>query len=252
MEPRPDPVELPTVPKASSGSYGRFLVAVVSIAVLVLVSRFLPLKEYADTTLETLRAFGPAGLALLALLYVLACVLLIPGSLLTLGAGFLAATLWPDQLGKALLYGTACVSAGSVGGATLCFLLGRTWLRGWVEVRVRLHPKFQALDEAFARDGLKMVFLLRLSPVFPFNLLNYGLGITKVRLRDYVFASWIGMFPATVVYVYLGTLGGGYVANQRGVGETSPWEYALQALGLVATVVVAFLLARMAKRALGR
>src|SRR5207248_154182 len=121
--------------------------------------------------------------------------LVIPGSLLTLGAGF----------AFGVVLGTTVVSAGSVTTAAIAFGLGRTLARGWVEAKVAGSPKFRAIDQAVAENGFKIVLLTRLSPVFPFTLLNYAFGLTKVRFRDYLVASWVGMLPGTVLYVYLGS-----------------------------------------------
>src|SRR5690606_8718943 len=128
--------------------------------------------------------------------YIVAAVLVVPGSVLTLGAGFVFG----------LPLGIVLVSVGSVLGAAAAFLVGRFFARDWVADRVARLPRFRALDSATRHDGFVIVCLARLSPLFPFNLLNYGLGLTGVRFRDYFFATWIGMLPATTLYVYVGTL----------------------------------------------
>src|SRR5262249_20658792 len=104
--------------------------------------------------------------------------------------------------------GTIAISIGSTVGACAAFLVGRGVARRWVEHKVAANARFRAIDQAIGAQGFKIVLLLRLSPIFPFNLLNYALSLTRVRFRDYALASWIGMFPGTVMYVYLGsTLG---------------------------------------------
>lgn len=120
----------------------------------------------------------------------------LPGSILTLGAGF--------AYGVGL--GTAVVWVGANLGATLAFVFGRTLARGWVAARVEGNPRFAAIDRAVGREGLKIVLHARLSPIFPFNLLNYVFGLTQVSLRDYVLGSLVGMLPGTILYVYLGSL----------------------------------------------
>ena len=82
---------------------------------------------------------------------------------------------------------------------------GRTLARGFIEAKISHNPRFRAIDQAVKHEGFKIVLLTRLSPVFPFNLLNYAFGLTPVSLRDYFLASWIGMLPGTVMYVYLGS-----------------------------------------------
>src|SRR5262249_129502 len=119
-----------------------------------------------------------------------------------------------------------------------------------IERRLARNPRFAAIDRAVGAEGRKIVFLLRLSPVFPFNLLNYGLGLTQVRFADYVVAS-IGMLPGTVLYVYYGKLAGGVAALAGGAApQKGPGYYAVLVLGLVATVVVTTLVTRTARRAL--
>jgi uncharacterized membrane protein YdjX (TVP38/TMEM64 family) len=203
---------------------------------------FLPVKDVLVRFLEWVQELGAWGPAVLAAAYIPAAVLFIPGSLLTLGAGF-AFGVWRA---------TVAVSLGSTLGAATAFLVGRTLARGWMEEKVARHPKFRAIDQAVAEQGFKIVLLTRLSPAFPFTFLNYAYGLTKVRFRDYVLASWIGMLPGTVMYVYLGSA----VQNladlavrkeERGLGEK-----VLFFVGLAATVVVTVLVTRLARRALAK
>lgn len=200
-------------------------------------------RELVGDALEATRSLGPWRAApIVAALYVPACVLFLPGSLVTLGAGV---------LGPAA--GTVAVSLGSTTGACVAFLLGRTLARPWVEARVAQVPRWRAIDAAVARDGLKIVLLLRLSPVFPFNLLNYALGLTDVRLRDYALASFFGMLPGTVVFVLAGSAIGSVaslVHPDASGGEASPAQLALLAVGLVATIAAAVVIARSARRAI--
>lgn len=200
----------------------------------------LPVRESLLGLLARIEALGPWGPVALAAAYVPACVLMLPGSLLSLGAGYLFGVGW----------GTLTVSVGSVAGATAAFVTGRTLARPWVESRLAGEPRFRALDAAVAREGFKIVLLARLSPVLPFNVLNYALGLTRVRLRDYVLASWIGMLPGTVLYVYLGSAAGSLAELAGGRGTAGPAERALFFVGLAATVAVTVVLARVARRAL--
>jgi uncharacterized membrane protein YdjX (TVP38/TMEM64 family) len=125
--------------------------------------------------------------------------------------------------------------------------------RGWVARKVAGDPRFAAIDEAVGDSGFKIVFLLRLSPLFPFNLLNFTLGLTRVRLRDYVAASFLGMLPGTLLYVYLGSLvtSASELAAGRH-GDAGSWGRALYVLGFVATVAATILVTRVARRALAR
>jgi uncharacterized membrane protein YdjX (TVP38/TMEM64 family) len=199
-------------------------------------------REYLVATLEWLSGLGPLGPVALAAIYVVATVLFVPGSILTLGAGFAFGVLW----------GTVAVSIGSTLGATAAFLVGRTFARGLIEDRVAASPTFAAIDRAVAREGFKVVLLTRLSPVFPFNLLNYAYGLTRVSLRDYVLASWIGMLPATILWVYVGSAAKNLADLAAGRVERTPAQTALFVTGLAATVLVTVYVARGARKELRR
>jgi uncharacterized membrane protein YdjX (TVP38/TMEM64 family) len=127
-------------------------------------------------------------------------------------------------------------------GAALAFLVGRYLVRDSVRTWVADNPKFAAVDAAVARRGWWIVFLLRLSPVFPFNLLNYALGLTGVSFTRYVLASWVGMLPGTIAYVLVGVAG-----KQALSGDEKVWYWVLAA---VATLVVTVFITRVATRAI--
>lgn len=201
---------------------------------------FFPVKERLQDFLEWVRGLGVWGPIILALAYVPACVLAVPGSIMTLGAGF----------AFGVVQGTIAVSLGSIAGVSATFFIGRTLARGWVEKLVEKNPKFRALDQAVAEHGFKIVFLTRLSPVFPFNFLNYAYGLTRVRFRDYFFASWIGMLPGTILYVYLGSAVK-QTADLAGKAEEKSLEKQMFFwAGLVVAVVVTVIVTRMARKAL--
>jgi uncharacterized membrane protein YdjX (TVP38/TMEM64 family) len=172
--------------------------------------------------------------------YVMACVLVLPGSLLTLAAGFLFG----------LGYGFAIVSLASTLGATCAFLVGRFLARDWVAVKLQGLPKFAALDAAVGEQGAVVVLLTRLSPIFPFSLLNYGLGLTQVKLSHYVLASWVGMIPGTVLYVYLGSIASNLTSIFAGDLAQLPASSWLFYLGLGATVLLTVAITRIATKAL--
>src|SRR5205823_5650362 len=192
--------------------------------------------------LDGVAGLGAVGLLLFVLLYVAAAVLFLPGSVLTLGAGAVFG----------LARGVGLVWIGATLGATAAFLVGRYLARDWVARRIDGNPRFRAIDEAVAREGWKIVLLTRLSPVFPFNLLNYAFGLTRVSLRDYVLASAAGMLPGTAMYVYLGSLAGDLASAGSGRAQRSPAEWALYGIGLVATIAVTVFVTRVARRALAR
>lgn len=219
---------------------------VMLVLCLLALPLFVDVRGALEAVVTRLQAFGPLGLAMLSAFYVVACVLMLPGSVITLGAGALAAVLWPHNNLLAVGIGTAAVSVGSTCGATAAFLLGRGLFREAITAKMQGNRNFAALDHAIGENGLKMVFLVRLSPAFPFSLLNYALGLTKVSLRDYVLGSWIGMIPGTVMYVYLGSLFG-FAAKKEsaGLGGT-----VLFAVGLLATITLVVYVTRIARRAL--
>jgi len=163
--------------------------AVAAVAGLIAVSRVLPVGAWLQASLTWIDGLGAMGYIVFGALYVLATLLFIPGSVLTLSAGALFGVLW----------GTVVVSVSSVLGAAIAFLIGRFLARDAIAQRLDDYPKFKAVDRAIEGEGFKMVALTRLSPLFPFNLLNYGLGMTNVRFRDYVLASWGGVLPGTLL-----------------------------------------------------
>jgi uncharacterized membrane protein YdjX (TVP38/TMEM64 family) len=172
--------------------------------------------------------------------YAAAVVAFVPASLLTLAAGALFG----------VTAGTAYAFAAAVLGSSGAFLVSRHLARARFEQRFAASPRFRAIDGAIAAQGRRIVFLLRLSPAFPFNLLNYALGLTQVRFADYVVAS-IGMLPGTLLYVYYGKLAGDVAALAGGTApEKGAGYYAVLILGLVATIIVTTLVTRTARRAL--
>jgi uncharacterized membrane protein YdjX (TVP38/TMEM64 family) len=172
--------------------------------------------------------------------YALAAVAFVPGSLLTLAAGALFG----------LVRGSIYAFAGATLGATLAFLVSRHLARGLVERRVRANRRFAAIDAAVAAEGRKIVFLLRLSPVLPYTVLNYALGVTRVRLADFVLAS-AGMAPGTVLYVYYGKVAGDVAGAVGGAPRAhGAGYYATLATGLAATIAVTVVVTRVARRAL--
>jgi len=201
---------------------------------------FLTVKQYLIGVLEWTKGLGAWGPVFVVAFYVLACVLFLPGSILTLGAGFL--------FGVPVGFLTVWIGANL--GACVAFLVGRTIARDWVARKVAGNPKFAAIDEAVGKEGFKIVALLRLSPVFPFNLLNYALGLTRVSFRNYALASLVGMLPGILMYVYFGSAARSLAEVTAGkvqggiAGQIFFW------VGLVATIAVALFVTRIARKSL--
>jgi uncharacterized membrane protein YdjX (TVP38/TMEM64 family) len=222
-----------------SGSKVRLILIALVIIGLVVASRIFPVGEYLKQLLDGLRGLGPMGYLLFILLYIGATVLFIPGSVLTLGAGAVFG----------LVGGFVAVSIGSTLGAAAAFLVGRFFARDAIARKVEGNERFAAIDRAVGREGFKIVFLTRLSPIFPFNLLNYAYGLTQVPFWSYVLASWLGMMPGTVLYVYLGTAAGELAgAGANDSGDT--WGLILKLVGLAATIAVTIVITKVARKAL--
>jgi uncharacterized membrane protein YdjX (TVP38/TMEM64 family) len=183
---------------------------------------------------------GPLGPLVFIGAYGLAAVALFPAVTLTLAAGALFG------LVKGVLY----VMLGATLGAALAFLTGRYVARRFVEHLLERHPRLIAIDRAVESQGLRLVFLLRLSPAVPYTLLNYALGLSRVGFRDYIAGS-IGMLPAVTMYVYSGKVAGDLASLASGAAAPrGAAYYALLALGLAATVAVTVVITRIARKAI--
>ena len=226
--------------KKQTGSKVKLAGIILAVIVTVALFKTFNVQLLLRNALDWIAAQGILGAGFYILLYILATVFMMPGSILTLGAGVIYGVVW----------GSLLVSLSSTLGATTAFLVGRYFARGWVSKKIEGNEKFKAIDASVAKEGWKIVGLTRLSPIFPFNLLNYAYGLTKVGLRDYFFASWIGMIPGTIMYVYIGSLAGdltrlGTQGHTKTIGE-----WILYIVGLLATVVVTVYVTRIAKKAL--
>jgi uncharacterized membrane protein YdjX (TVP38/TMEM64 family) len=214
---------------------------VVAVAVaLVVAARVLPVAEWLRAFQSWVAHQGPLGGVVYAAAYVLAALLFVPGSLLTVGAGLLFGLLW----------GTVIVSVASTTAAAAAFLIARHLARERVEGLARRNRNFAAIDRAIREKGWRIVALLRLSPLVPFSIGNYLYGLTPVAFWPYVLASWIAMLPPTVLYVYLGVAG--KAAAGAGEAGRSPLEWALLGVGLLATAVVTVMVTRAARRQLAQ
>lgn len=198
-------------------------------------------QELLRNALQWVNDLGAIAPIAFMLIYIIATVAFLPGSVLTLGAGVLFG----------VVKGSIFVFFGATIGATLAFLVGRYVARGWISKKIAGNQKFSAIDKAVGKEGFKIVLLTRLSPVFPFNLLNYGLGVTGVSLKDYVLAS-VGMFPGTIMYVYIGSLAGSLAtiggASQPDANPIAQW--AIRIIGFIATVAVTLYVTKIARKAL--
>jgi uncharacterized membrane protein YdjX (TVP38/TMEM64 family) len=218
------------------------LILSVFVIAVILGAKFFPFNLWLDQFLEWVRTLGFWGALLYFFVYVAGTVLFVPGTALTLGSGLLFGVLW----------GTILVSLASVSGATIAFLIARSFGRAWTLRRIERYPKFELIDRAIGENGFKLVLLMRLQPVFlPFAILNYALGLTRVRMRDYVLASWIGMLPATTLYAYIGSsLKSISDLVQGKVPAADHWHQLLFWGGLVLSAAFVTIFTRIAKQAL--
>jgi len=215
----------------------------VLVIALFIAARVLPVAQWLMEFNRWIAQLGIWGILLFILAYVLATVLFFPASVLTIGAGFVFG----------VFLGTVTVSIAATTGAALAFLIARYFARDKIEQKVSSSQRFKQIDRAIGEQGTKLVFLLRLSPLIPFNLSNYFYGLTAVKFWPYVLASWIGMLPGTLLYVYLGAAGkAGLNAAASQSSSRSAWEYVLFGVGLIATVVVTVWVTRIARRELAR
>ncbi|MEO6035618.1 MAG: TVP38/TMEM64 family protein [Verrucomicrobiota bacterium] len=208
------------------------------VAGLLVASRFLPLGEWTESFSSWVKGQGALGILIFMAVYILGTVLFLPGSLMTLAAGVIFGLGW----------GIVVALTSATIGASLSFLIGRYVARDAISKRVEKSEKFKAVDAAIGEQGWKIVGLLRLSPVIPFNFANYFFGITRVRFWPYVFASFFGMAPGTSLYVYLGYAGKATLGGAK--GKHGPAQYILLGVGLAATIAVTIYVTRLARRKL--
>ena len=223
---------------AKSGFSWKWLLYAGAAVVLIVAAKYFHVQDLLKQALDWVGQLGPWGAVIFIAIYVVATVLFVPGSVLTLGAGAVFGVVW----------GSVDVSIAATLGATCALLVGRYFARDAIARKIEGNERFAAIDKAVANEGWKIVGLTRLSPVFPFTLLNYAFGITRVKLGHYVLASWIGMMPGTVMYVYLGSL----AKAASGERTRTTGEWMLYGVGLLATVVVTIFVTRIAKQALAK
>jgi uncharacterized membrane protein YdjX (TVP38/TMEM64 family) len=216
----------------------KWIVVILFVITMSILSAILPVKEWIRDFISWVQQLGPAGVIVFILAYALATVLFLPGWIFTVSAGLI----------YGIVGGTLVALAGAIIGATLAFLVARYLLRQNIEEITKKNPRFAAIDQAIGRQGWKIVGLLRLSPLIPFNLSNYFYGITSIRFVEYVVVSAVGMIPGTLLYAYLGAIGQATVAG--GAAQHSKWQYVLLGIGLIATIAVTILVSRIARKAL--
>ena len=198
------------------------------------------LQEFLQNALQWINSLGAIGGIVFIGIYIIATLAFLPAALLTLGAGVIFGVIW----------GSIYVFIGATLGAIAAFLVGRYLAQGWVKEKISSYKKFAIIDKAVSKEGLKIVLLVRLSPLFPFNLLNYAFGITSVSFQDYLIGS-VGMIPGTIMYVYFGSLVGdiALIGSKNQPGNII-LHWVIQIMGLIATIAVTVYVTKIAKKAL--
>ena len=209
--------------------WGKYALIAAGLAALVAAYVLLPVQDWAEALQGWLEDLGWVGYVAFVLIYAIGTLCLVPGALLTL-AGGLAFGLW----------GFPLVIVGATLGAAMAILAGRHLVRDRVEAKIEDSPKLTAIDKAIEEDGWKIVGLLRLSPAIPFSLQNWILGATKVDFLPYVAATFFGIMPGTLLYVWIASLG-------SGGGEGGAAKWAFFGVGILATLAVTILVGRKAK-----
>jgi uncharacterized membrane protein YdjX (TVP38/TMEM64 family) len=215
----------------------KIFVALLIIAAIAIAWRFLPVNEWLKQFQTYVRGLGALGYVVYIAVYAICVVAFIPASILTLGAGAIFG----------FVGGTIVVIVGATIGATLAFLLARTVMRHRIEAKTRGNQKFEALDHAIAKEGMKIVFLVRLAVVFPFTWVNYAFGLTAIPLWRYVLATFLGIIPATAAFVFASSS-----AVKAATGGTTNITKIVYIAGGVVAIIVSVLIGRIASKAIRR
>ncbi|MDX2080915.1 MAG: TVP38/TMEM64 family protein [Terrimicrobiaceae bacterium] len=193
--------------------------------------------EWLEQCMLWIQQSGWIGWLWFIVLYTLSCVLFLPGSVLSFGAGAVYG-FWPA---------TVLVSLGSVAGAMANFLSARYLLRGWISRRWGHGRRFRAIDRAVTTDGWKLIILTRISPVLPHSLVSCAFGISQIPWTRYLLASWIGFLPISAAYAYAGAVIG---KAAKGGLHQGPWAWLAYTIELAITIGVTVWITRAAHRAL--
>ena len=203
----------------------RWVVVGLVVITLSTLSATLPVREWIRDFVGWVQQLGLIGVIIFIIAYALATVLFLPGWIFTVSAGLI----------YGIIGGTFVALCGAVIGATLVFLVGRYSLRENIEEITEKNPRFAAIDEAIGKNGWKIVGLLRLSPLIPFNLSNYFYGITSISFGAYVLVSAVGMIPGTLLYAYLGAIGQAGISGRPSLHNK--WQFVLLMVGLIAPMI---------------
>jgi uncharacterized membrane protein YdjX (TVP38/TMEM64 family) len=220
----------------------RAVILITSVLLVIWLIRVTDARYILRLILQKIQDLGPWAPFYFILTYIVACLVFFPGVILTLGAGVLFG----------LIKGTLYVSIGATIGASCAFLVSRYLARDWVFKKFSANRNFRAIDDAVAKDGWKIVGLIRLSPVFPFIPMNFVFGLTRIPLYQFAIVTWFSLLPLTSLFVYLGSLIGDIAALGQQPIATGKAKWIVSGIGVVMTIIVTIFVTRIARRALAR
>lgn len=215
----------------------KIVAALLIVAAVIVLFHILPVATWLRHFQTYVRGLGALGYVVYIVVYAACVVAFVPASILTLGAGAIFG----------FVGGTIVVVIGATIGATMSFLLARTFMRKRIEAMTATNAKFRALDRAIAAEGMKIVFLVRLAVVFPFTYINYAFGLTAIPLGRYVLATFVGILPATAAFVFVSS-----AATNAATTSTSSVTKIVYIAGGIIAVIVSVLIGRIATKAIRR
>lgn len=226
----------PQIDETGRGRIGKTALVVAALLIVTILSAWG--GSYVPQIDPFIESLGPWGPLLFVAIVTVAAVALVPGSILKMSAGALFG----------IAEGTVWAFVGSSLGALAAFYVARHGGRRWIESRLHDKPRLTHFDRAVGADGRRIVFLLRLSPAVPYNVINYVLGLSSVRSRDYALAM-PGMIPSIFLYVYTGKIARDVLVAASEEVTRPAWEWGILGVGFVATIAAGFILSVKAKRA---
>ncbi len=214
----------------------KLIIGILFVFTLLALSFFIPYGDILKSVIVECRALGIYGIVLFVVVYALLCIALAPGSIITMAVGAV----------YGFSIGYVVVTLGSLLAATLSFLIGKFLFHKAISHWLIKYPRIKLIQNAMSKKGLIIVFLMRLSPLFPFAISNYAMSLTDISFKNYFFISWIGMIPGTVLYVYLGVLSTSLIQTDVAL----QWKTVLMIAGFCATGILSWYIAQIARTAL--
>lgn len=221
------------------GAHARTIaIAIVAVAALAALGADPSVRRWSVDFIEWVHAEGSPAIAIFIASYIVAELVLVPRSLLSVASGFLYGPLWGVVI--AIGCGTA--------GALLAFVLGRKVGHTWAMQRIHRHPRMAALERVVDRAGTKVSFLVRLAPILPFGIVNYGFGVTAIPFRDYALGTALGLLPGSILNAYIGSRI--TVVSRLGSHDSGPGLWIGVAVALVSLGALAWIAHRELAREL--